>query len=438
MIFSNKYGLTAQINTDDSTAKIIYSPNIKNDVLIPRSVIYNSEEYIITSIDKNSFKKNFSIKSIAFSQDSKLQTIEKKAFVSSSVNKISFPSSLQTLKKGWCEETNDLNYIEISPKDKMYMYFDEKMIIGKSDENSQNYDILVFARRDIEEITIPSFIKHIDPYAFDGCYKLESLDFGEESELLSFGKCAFASTALKKITIPPKFNDFQKGWCQETYHLNEVEISPQNKLFSLYDDEIILGKIDPNSEIYDSLIFAPRDIIKIKIPSFIKRINSFAFDECEYLKSVKFEGNSQLISIGKCAFFSTRISKIFIPNHVNQIEKSAFDDCSNLKTVEFMEESELISIGKKAFAACSIENLLIPSKVKNLCELAFSFCNELETVEILGNCLNCDQLCFKGCKSLKIISFPNIKELKIAGNAFDETFDDFLLFACGSSKLDIF
>lgn len=45
-------------------------------------------------------------------------------------------------------------------------FYNDSFIIGKSDIKSDNFDILYFARRDIENAIIPPFIKIIAPFAF--------------------------------------------------------------------------------------------------------------------------------------------------------------------------------------------------------------------------------------------------------------------------------
>lgn len=40
------------------------------------------------------------------------------------------------------------------------------MIIGKEDKKSDIYDVLVFVRRDADDVQIPSFINRISSYAF--------------------------------------------------------------------------------------------------------------------------------------------------------------------------------------------------------------------------------------------------------------------------------
>lgn len=44
--------------------------------------------------------------------------------------------------------------------------FEDKFILGKTDLNSNVYDVLFYARRNIKTTTIPPFVKIISPYSF--------------------------------------------------------------------------------------------------------------------------------------------------------------------------------------------------------------------------------------------------------------------------------
>lgn len=61
--------------------------------MIPRSFIYESKEYLITSILKGAFEFR-SVKTIQFAEDSEIRTIER--------NDI---SGLIELQEGWCIDT---------------------------------------------------------------------------------------------------------------------------------------------------------------------------------------------------------------------------------------------------------------------------------------------------------------------------------------------
>ena len=89
-----------------------------------------------------------------------MKTIGKFAFINSAINTLIIPSCVSEFKEGWCKGTNKLIIILIMPSDEENIfYYDNKFIIGKSDPKSDVFDVLIFARRDIKEALIPSFIK---------------------------------------------------------------------------------------------------------------------------------------------------------------------------------------------------------------------------------------------------------------------------------------
>ena len=123
------------------------------------------------------------------------------AFDSSPLNSIVIPSNLADLKEGWCEKTLNLEKIEVSNENPIYKSYD-KFILGKSSVDKQEYDVLIFAERDIKNATIPSFIKIIGPYAFNFCMNLEKVKIAEDSKLEVIEKYAFSESSIKKIKIP--------------------------------------------------------------------------------------------------------------------------------------------------------------------------------------------------------------------------------------------
>lgn len=71
--------------------------------------------------------------------------------------------------------------IEIPKNSKIYSCVDNKYLLKKSDPNNPTFDIFSIARRNIEEVIIPSYIKVIDASAFDGCMKLKTVTFEPNS-----------------------------------------------------------------------------------------------------------------------------------------------------------------------------------------------------------------------------------------------------------------
>ena len=93
--------LSFSLNKEDKTAAVIGFEDHEDHILIPRSIKYESDEFIITRISKDSFKYS-SIKSIDFPPDSGLHVIEKHAFIYSTIESLTIPSTVSELKKGWC------------------------------------------------------------------------------------------------------------------------------------------------------------------------------------------------------------------------------------------------------------------------------------------------------------------------------------------------
>ena len=86
----------------------------------------------------------------------------------------------------------------------------------------------------------------------------------------------------------------------------------------------------------------------VNIPSSVKRIETYAFNECRELKNVTIlEGVNE---IGYSAFAATALETVYIPSSVKSIEEYAFYECRELKDVTISEGVE--HIGMLAFNNC--------------------------------------------------------------------------------------
>ena len=417
---------------------IFVSRDVKN-VIIPSSV---------KRIGSFAFDECQHLKSIEFSEDSELKSIDKLAFFHSTIESISIPEKVEELKEGWCCCVPKLNRISISSLNSRFSFHNSNMILGKSNEKVVDYDVIVFACRDIKNAIIPSKIERINSFAFDGCDNLKTIEFSENSELVSIGQGAFSCSSLEKISIPnhvkcineetfsvckhlkkvefsedselisinanaficssvehislPSLvNELKEGWCSCTSKLNKISLSSKNKNFSFVDNEhkMIAFKSDQNNENYDVLSFACRNIKKAKIPSNIKKINSFSFSRCMNLKTIELSEDSELFVINERAFSGSSIKNILIPKSVNKIGEFAFCGCNNLQTIEFSQNSKLCTIDEGAFCYSSLKRISIPKNVNKISNAAFTNCCSLETVEILGDDLVLGQRCFDKCQN---------------------------------------
>ncbi|KAK8886999.1 hypothetical protein M9Y10_038034 [Tritrichomonas musculus] len=213
----------------------------------------------------------------------------------------------------------------------------------------------------LEYIRIPSQVTKIGEGTFSYCRRLKKIDFFEKSQLKTICK---------------------NGWCRGTAKLTEISIVQNNeKNISNYKDSFIIGKSDLTNEYFDVLLIARRDIQKVAIPSFIRKIGQYAFDECKQIQSIKFSSDSKLKSIDNYAFFNSSLESISIPRKVANIGDFAFSFCNQLKSIEYCQNSKLSLIENYAFSDSSLEKIFIPSYVTRIGKYAFSYCRNFRNVD---------------------------------------------------------
>lgn len=153
-----KNGLIFYLFDDSKTASVALYNSIKSEIVIPKSVQYKNNDYIVISIAEEAFKDSNGVTSIICANDSEIQTIENYAFSNSSVTNISIPSTIYIFKKKWCRKSK-LNNITIFPSKNINIkFYDNNFIVGKSDLESDNFDVLIYAKNDTEEVVVPSNI----------------------------------------------------------------------------------------------------------------------------------------------------------------------------------------------------------------------------------------------------------------------------------------
>ena len=204
----------------------------------------------------------------------------------------------------------------------------------------------------IEKIILPSTVLTIEDNAFSYCTKLKEIQFNEEVEKIGLD-IVTGCKSLRKLVIPPRVTSII-GIEREDANL-EIEVndnlsSVNEGAFDIYDeeldefanftDEVILknpvykivdgfmvntktmtclyridktkqtvripdGIIVLGGHVFDELgisIRPCRQIEKVIIPDTVERIDAFAFDSCEKLTSVIYEGNAADLDIDEDAF----------------------------------------------------------------------------------------------------------------------------------------
>ncbi|KAK8887427.1 hypothetical protein M9Y10_038470 [Tritrichomonas musculus] len=314
----------------------------------------------VTQICKEAFCVCRQLQQIEIPRNSELKIIGDDAFNGTLINKIFIPASLTELEKNWCNSLPKITQIEVDPRNARYLCLDNKIIIGKSSPEAEEYDTVVFARRDIVSATIPSFIKSISSYAFEFCKQLERLEIPSDSRLHTIGDHAFSSSSITSISIPLHVRHIYDA---AFYFCNKI----QRFEIPLNSELEVIGK---RAFLYSSIEF-------IRIPIHIKQIPDSAFCFCRKLKQVEIPPNSELQRIGGNSFNNTAIESILIPSHVTQICKEAFSGCNKLKRIDIPQNPELKIIEENAFESSIIDKIAIPA---SLTELKDGWCKCLANV----------------------------------------------------------
>ncbi|KAK8836917.1 hypothetical protein M9Y10_037443 [Tritrichomonas musculus] len=352
----------------DKLEKIEFSENSELKIIKENSFGYTALTKIVipssvVEIQTYAFANCFALTEVEFAKNSEIKCINNDVFIESPIKIFSFPENLVELKENWCVESSNLMEIKISPKNKNFVFYEDKYLLGKSDLKSDVFDILYFARRDIEEAIIPSFIRIISPCAFNCCRDLQKVEFSDDSQLQIIKQNAFSDTSLESIYIPQSVIEIS-GNIFENTPIMKIEFAPNSMLKTIGEYSF-----------YDTRIES------ISIPSNVTKICANAFNYSD-LSCVIFEENSKLELIDSFAFSNSAIVRISIPKSVIKIDESSFEYCENLKDLDLTECSNLVFIGYNAFNCTQIRSIFIPSSVTYIDKNAFISCNNLQIIEI--------------------------------------------------------
>ncbi|KAK8837448.1 hypothetical protein M9Y10_036445 [Tritrichomonas musculus] len=462
-------GLVYSLNKKNKEAAIIDCSSEINGIFIPKSIKYELNEYLVTEI-KRAFKSKKNIKSIQFGDDSELKIIGEEAFSGTSIELISIPkkvtkimsksfSNCTKLKSVFFSNQSELTYIgefafdrtsieKISIPDKVKSIGQNcfghcgklREVTFSEDSKLQCIKQNTFQSKVMERFKVPPHVFIIKTYAFKKCENLKVIEFSENSKIFRLEKNCFNMDSLESITLPSRVVELENGWCEYLNKLNSIQIIVQaKKRIDIYANEFIIGKSSPSKSCLNSIIIAARNIQRITIPSFIKRISSYAFYNCSALESVTFEDNSKLESIDQFAFSNTRIKSITIPKNVIEIGGNSFAH-SFLENVTFSKDSKLKCINQNAFCFTQLKSVNIPPHVRHIGRFAFCGCDkllsvvfdvnsEIETIEYRAfDQTNLESItlptsikkvqssAFSKCNNLKSVTFSEPSQIKIIEN----------------------
>ena len=417
------------------------------DIIIPATVTFGETELEVTSIGDDAFRDCSSLTgieipsgvtsiggfafegcssliNISFGEDSQLTSIELYAFYGChSLTSIEIPSGAPSIGEHAFMNCSSLTNISFG-------------------ENSQLTSIgssAFWYCSSLTSIEIPSGVTSIGYNAFEGCYSLTNISFGENSQLTSIGEHAFSGcSSLTSIEIPSGVTEignyvfaFVDEWGNSNgeSNLESVTFGEDSQLTSIGNCAFAGCPLLTNIEIpsgvtsigeYAFLGCSSLTNISFGEDSQLSSIGSSAFNGCSSLTNISFGEDSQLTSIGSEVFMDcSSLTGIDIPSGVTSIGDAAFSGCSSLTSVSFGDNSQLASIGWGAFKECyGLTSIEIPSGVTSIGWSVFYGCSNLTSVTFGDNSqlASIGDEAFYGCSNLTSVTFGENSQLNYIGD----------------------
>ena len=258
----------------------------------------------------------------------------------------------------------------------------------------------------IVSIKLSNTIKSIGSYAFQGCTVLTSITIPDSVTSIgsnAFKECYKLVEVYNKSTLSITAGSSNNGYV--AYYAKNVytteggsKLSTDENGYVIYtdgDEKILVAYTGTNTE--------------LALPSYITKINQYAFYYCNGLKCVTIPDS--VTSIGNYAFYNcTSLTSITIPDSVTSIGDWAFHGCTGLATVNW-NATECTSAGSYSypiFQGCSnLATVNIGDNVKIIPSYAFSGCTGLTSMTLPDSVTSIGERAFQGCTGLTSITIPD-------------------------------
>lgn len=302
------------------------------------------------------------------------------------------PNDITRLKERMLEEYN-YNYIQEVHIPKSVKILDKKAFYGCTN---------------LKTIDLPNSVIEIGESAFRECSSLESIDIPKS--LAKIADNAFLNcTSLRSINIPLSVKHIGENAFRNCSSLENINVSANNESYSSLDG--VLFNKDKTR-----LIKFPeaKRINNYTIPSSVREISYFAFENSQLLKNVVIPYG--LDTISACAFSGCSCLESIDLSNVQEIECNAFENCTSLRSVILPKSS--VKIKDNAFKGCSSLVSVDLRSVVGLGNAVFEDCTSLKSLVFPENVVSISEKSFSGCSSLKSIDLGCIKEIE--SNAFEK------------------
>lgn len=196
---------SSQLNTVD-LATYADPNNPPSEIVVPATVEYDGEEYVVTDIMAGAFSECETLTTISFAENSKITAISESAFQGcENLLSVTLPAGLKTILDGAFYNCTKLESITLPDG---FEGFGEGAFAGCTS---------------LKSINIPTSVEFIPEFAFMGCSSLRSISLPANLFVIDDG-AFYECTALSSIVFPDKLTYIMSGAFYNCTGLTELII----------------------------------------------------------------------------------------------------------------------------------------------------------------------------------------------------------------------
>ena len=252
-----------------------------------------------------------------------------------------------------------------------------------------------FSGTKIETMVISKGITTIAKYSLS--FMLSALVI--PSGVTTISESGFGSlTHIKKIILPKSITTVEKNAFLGTHNLKKIILPPASVIFNATDifnqSSTYTNKIpEGTTMVANSLFRGSYNFTKIKLPSTLTRLGTYAFTECYSLLEVEFSPINSLT-----------------------VDGYAFKNCGNLRKVTFPQNCAMTNCTEMFRGCNNLEEINLPNGFTKADSYFLGNCYSLSSLVIPSTLTSIQANAFNNCYGMAYYDFSNLSSVPTLAN----------------------